>query len=82
MDGTAYGLALGDLLPAVEIAYTLAQRFTKIIRDRKIYAINSWLMPPPVPSLKLQNFAGTRQRDYDVVSATPTLQWSNSQAGL
>jgi transposase len=74
---TAFLARLRDL-PTVELTYSLAQRFVRLVCDRQAADLAPWLTDALASTLPaLLSFATHLRRDFDAVSAACSLKWSN-----
>jgi transposase len=72
--------ALCERCPDAATAYPLAQRFARMIRERRVEDLDPWLNDALACGLPfLHNFAIGLNRDYDAVKAALRLKWSNGQ---
>lgn len=68
------------LSPDLDRAYPLAQEFMRIVRERHIDALESWLCRADASGLaELRSFAAGIRRDQAAVSAALSLPFSNAQ---
>ena len=64
--------------PAAREAYTLLQDFRRILAERKVEALRSWLEHAARSSLApLKGFARSPEQDMDAVMNALTLPWRN-----
>jgi len=75
--------ALGKMQKAiaeVSTAYTLAQDFVRMVRERTSEALTGWIARAAASSIaELGSFANGLQRDLAAVTAGLSLPWSNGQ---
>ena len=75
--------ALGRMLEiseSVKTAYTLAQRFGQMVRERDAAAFEPWLEDIVHSGIKaLKSFANGLKQDFDAVKNALSLPWSNGQ---
>lgn len=65
-------------LPTVDLTYSLAQRFVRLMCDRQEADLALWLTDAFASTLPAWlSFATHLQRDWDAVSAACSLKWSN-----
>jgi transposase len=66
--------------PEVEMAYGLAQRFQKMVRERVSTELDNWINQCINSSITdLANFASGLQRDHDAIFMALHEKWSNGQ---
>lgn len=76
----AYRAALCAHSPTLATAAALAQRFLRLVRERQVDALDSWLAAAAACEIKeLVHFAQSLRRDYAAVRAALALPWSNGQ---
>jgi transposase len=64
----------------IATAYTLAQDFVRMVRDRTVEALADWIARAAASSIaELGSFATGLQRDLAAVTASLSLPWSNGQ---
>jgi len=71
---------LCEICQEIETSRQLAQSFCELVRERAAEKLDDWLKKAKesgIPAFK--NFAIGLQRDYDVVKAALTYEWSNGQ---
>lgn len=72
--------ALHQICPETGVAYSLAQRFVTMIRERQPDALDDWLHDAETCSLAaIRHFARRLRQDYDAVKAALSFEWSNGQ---
>jgi transposase len=69
-----------ELDPPALAVRELAQGFKKVLRERKVAALDEWLLLAEQSGIgEFERFAGSLKRDYAAVSAGVELQTSNGQ---
>ena len=64
----------------IELAYTLAQQFSLMVKQRKPTLLDDWLMQCVQSGLaELQTFAAGLRQEYAAIRAALTEAWSNGQ---
>jgi len=79
-DDRAFVERLCQSCPAVQTAYPLAQEFLRIVRERHVDAVESWLTRASASGIpELQSFVVGLRRDQAAIAAALTLPFSNGQ---
>jgi transposase len=76
----AYRQALFRLSPPLAALSALGQDFVRLIRDRKVETLSSWLeRAKKCPYPEIQNFALGLEREFSAFEAALTEPWSTGQ---
>jgi transposase len=79
-DDCAFVERLCQICPAVQTAYPLAQEFLRIVRERHVDALESWLTRAGKSGIpEIQSFVVGLRRDQAAIAAALTLPFSNGQ---
>lgn len=79
-EDAAYRAALCAHSPTLATAAALAQQFLRLVRERQVDALDSWLAAAAACEIKeLVHLAQSLRRDYAAVRAALALPWSNGQ---
>jgi len=79
-DDRAFVGRLCQTCPAVQTAYPLAQEFIRIVRERHVDALESWLTRASLSEIpEVVSFVTGLRRDQAAVAAALTLPFSNGQ---
>ncbi len=79
-DDRAFVERLCQSCPAVQTAYPLAQEFIRIVRERHVDALESWLTRASLSGIReIQSFVAGLRRDQAAVAAALTFPFSNGQ---
>lgn len=71
---------LCEICQEIETSRQLAQSFCELVRERAAEKLDDWLESAKESGIAaFKNFAIGLQRDYDVVKAALTYEWSNGQ---
>jgi hypothetical protein len=72
--------ALRECCPDADIAYTLAQRFVAMLKQREVDKLDPWLDDAQAGTvIQLRSFANGLRQDYDAVKAALIYEWNNGQ---
>jgi transposase len=71
---------LRECCPDADTAYSLAQRFVEMFKQREVDKLDPWLDDAQSSSIaQLRSFANGLRQDYDAVKASLIYEWSNGQ---
>lgn len=72
--------ALREYCPDADTAYSLAQRFVEMFKQREVDKLDTWLDDAQSSAIAhLRSFANGLRQDYDAVRAALIHEWSNGQ---
>lgn len=74
-----YVAEVKELCPEVKLAEELTSRFHRLVKEKQVEELSSWLTKAEMGGREWKNFASGISREMEGVKAALTSQWSNGQ---